>query len=301
MIITGAWVNRLHYLVGLGCSGLIILGCASHSTHTNRPSSVNPSRRIEITLHLADSLWNRRIEPDNALDAISAYEYLASKDSLALPVWTRLVHAYYYYAEYVIQADSLRRDSVLALGYNITRQVIGWAKPYRSVLASSGDSQLAIQGLSADYTGILYWGAASLAQWTSTKGDLVQRGQRPWLFAALQHIHELDSTFYFGGYDRFMGVMLCRDPLADQNARVQARRYFDASIRLAPEYLGTYTLMAHYYSPKLNDYDQFYQLLTKVITATLDVNKPYYPENYFEKQRAEMLLLTAKHEHWFTE
>ena len=98
-----------------------------------------------------------------------------------------------------------------------------------------------------------------------------------------------------------MGALLCRDPLAGQNALVQAGQYFKASIQIAPEYLGTYTLMAHYYSPKLNDYNQFYQLLTKVITATLDVNKPYYPENYFEKQRAETLLLTAKREHWFTE
>ncbi|MCF7796262.1 MAG: TRAP transporter TatT component family protein [Lentisphaeria bacterium] len=254
---------------------------------------------IEISQQLADSLWAGRQDPDNALDALYAYEYLATRDSTALPIWAKLVHVYYFNADYINWQDSTRRDNLFAEGYTMTRQILSQSKTYQSVLATSGDPKLAVQSLGAEYNQVLYWGTACLAKWAATKGEIVQRGQRPWILAVINHIHALDANFYYGAYDRFMGAMLCVDPLAGENAMVQARQHFENAIAAAPDYLGTYTLMAEYYARLTKDENLFYQLLTRVVTSSVDSRSPVGPENFYEKKRAEYLLLQAKQEGWF--
>ncbi|MCF7802142.1 MAG: TRAP transporter TatT component family protein [Candidatus Marinimicrobia bacterium] len=275
------------------------LGCTKPTPSTSDiPQKKN--QLIEISQHLADSLWAGRQDPDNALDALYAYEYLASQDSTALPVWAKLVHAYYFNADFVRWQDSILRDSLFAEGYNMTRQILGQSKTYQSVLSSSGDPKLAVQSLGPEYNQVLYWGTVCLAKWAATKGEIVQRGQRPWIMAVINHINALDANFYYGAYDRFMGAMLCVDPLADENAPLRARQHFEKSIAKAPEYLGTYTLMAQYYARRTKDENLFYQLLTRVVTSVVDERSPIGPENFYEKKRAENLLLQAKQEGWFT-
>lgn len=283
----------LFWVIGL------FLGCTKPTPSSSVPSE-SRSRLIEISLDLADSLWAGRQDPDNALDALYAYEYLASRDSTALPVWANLVHAYYFNADYVQWQNLSRRDSLFAEGYTLTRQILNRSKTYQSVLASSGDPQLAVQSLGPEYNQVLYWGAACLAKWAATKGEIVQRGQRPWILAVINHIHALDANFYHGAYDRFLGAMLCVDPMAGENALMRAREHFEKSIAEAPDYLGTYTLMAEFYARKTNDENLFYQLLTRVVTSRVDERIPFAPENFYEKKRAEYLLLQANREGWFT-
>lgn len=275
------------------------LGCTGASQKPVPLPIKKKSPNIEINLKLADSLWSNRNDPDNALNALYAYEYLAQQDSANLPVWSKLVHATYFYAEYILPQNQSRRDSLFAVGYNITKETLQRSKPYQSVLMTSGDSQLALKSLEFPYIQILYWGTACLAQWSATKGEIVQRGQRNWILAAMNHIHDLDSTFYFGGYDRIMGALLCIDPVAGENALVEAKQCFDRAIAIEPDYLGTYILEARYYAPRVRDEALFTELITTVRKTNLDLKKPYGPENYFEKKRCEYLVKISTEQNWF--
>jgi len=292
-------INNWRVLISIIFSVFIFVNCAGKARKPAPKPIGQISPHFEISLRLADSLWANRTNPDNALDALYAYEYLAQKDSTNLPIWSKLVHAYYFYAEYIQSQNQVRRDSLFGIGYNITREMLKRSKPYQSVMVTAGDPLLALKSLESPYEQILYWGTACLAQWSATKGEIVQRGQRKWIFAALNQIHDLDSTFYFGGYDRFMGALLCVDPAAGQNAPDEARKYFDVAREIAPDYLGTYILEARYYAPLVQDEALFNQLLATVRTAELDLKKPYGPENYFEKRRCEYLELAASEKGWF--
>lgn len=280
---------------------LFLFGCVFNSQKSTPSSSGKNLRQIEINVQLADSLWSKRYEPDNALDALFAYECLASQDSTDLAVWSKLVHAHYYYAEYISQQNLTLRDSLFAAGYNVTKEVLRHSIPYQSVLQTSGDPQLALKSLDLSYTSILYWGTACLAQWSATKGEIIQRSQRGWILAALNHINTLDSTFYFGGYERFMGALLCIDPVAGSDALVEAKKYFDRALAIEPDYLGTYILEARYYAPKVRDKVLFDKLTNTVEQAKVDLGKPFGPENYFEQKRCEILIQTANKDGWFTQ
>lgn len=183
-------------------------------------------------------------------------------------------------------------------GYEASQTVLKQSSEYRNLLFSTGDEKMAVRGLDESSIDALYWGIANYGQWLSTKSSLVRMGQRELFLVTLEHINDLDSTYYFGAYYRFKGALIRRDP-ESENDTTRIKHAFEEAIRIAPEYLGNYTLMAQNYCPLANDKNLFYQLLTKVVTAAPNPDLPYYPENVYEKALAERLMIKAEKENWF--
>ena len=157
---------------------------------------------------------------------------------------------------------------------------------------------MAVRGLDIGAIDALYWGMANYGQWLTTKGELVRIGQRDMIWTTLEHINDLDSNYYYGAYYRYKGALQSRDPKFQADTEI-IREAFEKAIELAPDYLGNYTLMARYYCPLSKDKDLFYQLLTRVVTAQPNQNLPYYPENLYERELAERLMIKAEKENWF--
>lgn len=284
----------MRYIIFSGIIGLIVVGCVPGLTPISEESQ---SREATPTLVFADSLWGLRADLVLAQQALDTYSELARNDSTALETWSRLSHVYYYCANF-LEDTPIRRDSLYLKGSEVSQQFLAQDHDYKQLLFSTGVKNLAIQGLDAQYLDLMYWGMANLGKWLSTKGTLVRLGQRNLMWTTLEHIHDLDSTYYYGAYYRYKGALLSRDP-ETQSDTLAIREAFETAIEIAPDYLGNYTLMAMYYCPLINDQDQFYRLLTTVVTADNPRTLPYYPENLHEKDLAERLMITAENEGWF--
>ncbi len=250
-----------------------------------------------LTVAMADSFWSLRADTAFANRALQAYQKLAEADSTSITVWSKLSQAYHYHGQY-LNTNSALRDSLFMRGYEVSQAILNQNNQYRDLLFSSGDESIAIRGLTRESIDALYWGMANYGQWLSTKGSLVRLGQRDLHWATLEHIRDLDSTYYFGAYYRYKGPLLARDP-ATQRDTLAILQAFQTAIKIAPDYLGNYTLMATYYCPVTQDKDLFYQLLTKVITSPLDQTLSYHPENMYERKLAERLMIKAEKENWF--
>jgi len=280
----------------LGIIGALALlsGCSSLPRYQAHEAAVFRSPQ---TGTLADSLWSQRFDPTAARMALNLYDSLAHLDSSSLQLWAHLSHARYFVANY-LEEDLHLKDSLFLQGYEDLQQIISRNSTYEGLLFSTGDEGKAIQTLGEEYTENLYWGIANYGQWLATKGELIRLGQRRLVLSTLEHVHELDSSFYFGGYDRFLGAVLCRDPLVTGDLSA-AEAAFRRSMQAEPDYLGTYTLMAGFYARRTHNRELYYSLLTKVMTANPEPDRPYYPENLMEKRRAELLLIQAERENWF--
>ncbi len=253
---------------------------------------------LPITMATADSLWKLRVNPDNANQALHYYRSLAEEDTTSFSLWSKLSRAYYFHGQFLTM-ESRQKDSLFMKGYEASQSILNQNGEYRNLLFSTGDESMAVRGLDANSLDALYWGMANYGQWLGTKGALVRLGQRDLIWTTLEHIHDIDSTYYFGAYYRYKGALLARDPnpVTDTTA---IRETFEKAIEISPDYLGNYTLMAMYYCPLAKDKDLFYQLLTTVITAPSNQSLPYYPENHYEKGQAERLMIKAEKENWFT-
>jgi len=264
---------------------------------TDVPGTPDPLKPITINLEYADSLWSLRADSANAQAALEVFQQLAESDSTSIELWAKLSRAYYFSGQYLTHSPQLR-DSLFLQGYETSQTVLKQNSNYRNLLFSTGDESMAVRGLDNNSIEALYWGMANYGQWLSTKSSLVRKGQRELIWATLEHINDLDSTFYYGAYFRYKGVLLCRDPKT-KNDTLGIKIAFDEALRISSDYLGNYTLMAQHYCPLAKDKNLFYSLLTKVVTTTLNPDLPYYPENVCEKALAERLMIKAETENWF--
>jgi hypothetical protein len=271
----------------------ILISCTSTDIPVT-PVSTNP---LEINIENADSLWSLRADKANAQAALVVYQQLAELDSTSIQLWAKLSRAYYFCGQYLTQSPQVQ-DSLFLLGYGVSQTVLKQNSEYRNLLFSTGDESMAVRGLDQTSLEALYWGMANYGQWLATKSNLIRMGQRELIWTTLEHIHDLDSVFYYGAYYRYKGALLGRDPQTE-NDTTGIREAFDEAIRVSPDYLGNYTLMAQHYCPLAQDKNLFYSLLTKVVTTTPDPELPYYPENVYEKTVAERLMIKAEKENWF--
>ena len=272
----------------------ILISCTS----TDIPGTPDNTYQIEPNIENADSLWLLRSDKANAEFALDLFQQLSESDSTSIDIWAKLSRAYYYCGQYLTDSPS-QRDSLFLQGYEVSQTVLKQNSEYRNLLFSTGNESMAVRGLDKNSLEALYWGLANYGQWLATKSNLVRLGQREIIWATLEHIHDLDSTFYYGAYYRYKGALLGRDP-ETENDTTGMRVAFDEAINISPDYLGNYTLKAQFYCPKAQDKDLFYSLLTKVVTTTPNPDLPYYPENVYEKAVAERLMIKAEKENWFS-
>lgn len=272
----------------------LFLGCSS-----NTPSVIDvvPDSVRVFSSEMADEYWSQRADSINARQALRAYSQLSDQNPGSISLWSKLSRSFYYSGQY-LTSDPVKRDSLFMRGYEASQSILNENSQYYNLLFSTGDENMAIMGLDEDYIDVLYWGMANYGQWLSTKGPIVRLGHRDLIWTTLEHVHDLDSSYYFGAYYRYKGALLARDP-ENQGDTLAIREAFDLAIEIAPDYLGNYTLMAMYYCPLIQDKDLFYTLLTRVVTSNLDKSLPYYSENIYEKKIAEGLMIKAEKENWF--
>ncbi len=283
---------RFFYVIGIA---VLLCACAASDIRdlNNRKKSVSNI----VTIAAADSLWSLRADSSNAYRALRAYKQLAKEDSSSIEIWSKLSRAYYFIGQYLTPELQLR-DGLLMAGYETSQTILNLNPKYRNLLFSTGDENIAVRGLELSTIDALYWGMANYGQWLATKGTLVRLGQRELIWTSLEHVNDLDSNYYYGAYYRFKGALLARDPKT-QTDTLAIRRAFETAILISPNYFGNYTLMARHYCPLTGDKELFYRILTKVITSKSNPSLPYYPENVYERDLAERLMIKAENEKWF--
>lgn len=273
---------------------LLLLACSRGRHDVNADID---REEISVSLEGADRFWEGRLDSSMAMHALWSYEDLAKTDTTSIELWAKLSRAYYFRAQF-LETDPIKKDSLFMLGYRTSQATLKRNPDYVSLRFSTGDEKVSIQGLGPEYVDILYWGAANYGRWLETKGPLVRLGQRDLVNTILDHIHDLDSSYYYGAYFRFKGALLARDPDSERDT-LAIRQAFETALDMAPEYLGNYTFMAMYYCPLIRNKDLFYRLLTRVITTPSDKLLSCYPENELEKAQAERLMIQAEKENWF--
>jgi hypothetical protein len=283
----------LHRLVVIGFA-FILLACSGSPPVSSKPGEM---RQPPLSLTVADSLWSLRADSTHSLAALHSYRRLFQQDTASIPLGAKLSRAYYHHGQY-FENDPSQRDSLFMKGYQISQKVFILNADYHELLFSTGDENIAIKALGRTYLDLMYWGMANYGQWLATKGRLIRLGQREIIWTTLEHINDLDSTYYFGAYYRYKGALMSRDP-EFQTQTDEIRACFEMARQISPKYLGNNTLMAGFYCPLTRDKDLFYKLLTEVITASSDPKLPFHPENLCEKKRAERLMIKAEKEKWF--
>jgi hypothetical protein len=114
----------------------------------------------------------------------------------------------------------------------------------------------------------------------------------------MERVAELDSTFYHGGPDLFLGTLYGSRPKLLGGDTTRARQHFEKALRInGGKFLMTYIYYARAYAVQTMDEVMFDELLARVDETPLEVLPRFRLPNAIAKQKAK--LLRERKEDWF--
>ena len=109
--------------------------------------------------------------------------------------------------------------------------------------------------------------------------------------AMMKFVARVDSSFYYGGADVFLGTLAGKRPRMFGGDTDQSKRHFERALRINQgKFLMTYVYYARSYAVQTLDEALFEDLLTKVAQASLDIFPEFRLANAIAKKKAQLLL-----------
>ena len=277
---------RLKYIHLAICCLFIYMSCGylNIKSNTNRMNS-------ESLIKQGKAYWEKRANPKSAKMAALFFEKAFELNPQNIELAVSLSRAYFFQG-YYIEIDPAIRDTLYLKGANAALTGFKNTTYFQSFAdtTSVDNSKLQISAISqapVETIPALYWWAANIGRYLTTKPVLTRIESREIIETAMHRIATLDEDYYYGGPTRFFGTFYSRLPGVPLD---RAKSNFDQSLADSPDYLGTRVLRARYYHTKLGNRDLFEEDLNYVINADPSALPDAMPENLYEQEKARELL-----------
>ncbi len=266
----------------------IIAGCGNRKTNYVKAdaAAVTPEQQLLID---AEAAWAQRDDVAQIQAAIGKWEEYVGIDPNNAGVLAMLARAHY-----MLAAHQTDEETILAT-YDA-----GAAYGERGMAANDAFTACLDGGKTKDYKCLdslgvddmdaTYWVYANLGKWSATKGFTYIVKNKSKLKALADWIQATDANFLYGAGDRLLGTYYAKAPAAFGGDMELSLAHFEASLAIAPNYLGTKVLMAQYYATKSQDRELFQRLCDEVLAADPEVLPEIAPELRLEQTKAQNLL-----------
>ena len=145
----------------------------------------------------------------------------------------------------------------------------------------------ALAAVEKEYINALFWWAANMGRYLSTKSVRMRLDYREMGEAVMHRVLALDPDYFYGGPYRFFGALYARLPGVELS---RSEEYFQKAITAYPDYLGTYVLRAKFLHTKSGDREKFRADLEYVMNADPAQIPDVMQENLVEQKFARQLL-----------
>ncbi len=256
-----------------------------------------------------DMLWQHRAERDKLEGAIAKWEEAVRIKDDDWETYEKLAHACYLLSDGSLifeQGTPAGKAAFLASYekgyYYAQRGMAALSKDFEKRIMAGTKMEHAVKVLGRNAVPLMYWYASNLGKWAKSKGFTTILEYKDRAFEIISRVHELDPNFFYGAADRYFGTYYAVAPSFAGGDDLKAYEHFQASLKAAPNYLGTYVLAAENYAVKgtVEGGEQLFdQFLNAVINAKPCedpeatepcVMKELAPEAQIEKRKAADLL-----------
>ncbi len=266
---------------------LAIIGCRGPAPEIEPVNEKN----LDFLLMQGDKYWETRTEPTSARNAYLFYKQAAKIDTDNQDLMLKYSRACYFLGHY-IETSSTIKDSLFKEGVAAGEKGLYLDKQFNaSYKNSSGDSTtrklLAFSEAPIELVPMIYWWCANQGRFLAYKPAIERIKYQEIVETALHRILALNPNYYYGAANRFFGALSARIPGIELS---RAYDYFQQAIEKYPDYLGTYTLRAEFYSTKAGNRELFRRDLQTVLNADPTVLPDVMQENMMEQEYAKRLL-----------
>lgn len=236
----------------------------------------------------AKKFWSARSEKESLVKALKVYEKLANSNMKSREVFTYLSRGYYFLADaHTEQIDEKKK--IWEIGTSWGEKGLALNPQFAQKVKEGEKLEDHLDLLSKEDAPNMYWTAANLGKWAKNSGIATTLKYKNRIRSLVSKVEDLDKNYFYAAPYRYWGAYYAIAPGFAGGDINKSKKYFDKSIKLAPDYLGTYVLYAELYTTKQDDQDDYVKTLKYVINKKL-TNKDLIPENLVEKKKAKKLL-----------
>ncbi len=238
--------------------------------------------------------WSKRFDKHNLNQALNNFEKAFSADQELPKLMTKveltvyLSRGYYQLGDYHEKDQSLKMQAY-KIGGEWAQRGFALNKYFQTAIGERGHFAPGLKFLEKEYVGCLYWYLANIGKWALNSGVNTSIKYRSLFYDISNRIIELDENYYGGGVYRILGAYYAVLPAYAGGDLDKSWIYFQKSLKIQPNYLGTKVLMAQAFAVFRNDEELFTKIINEVIISDLDKKSDIYPENYLEQQKAIVL------------
>lgn len=267
--------------------GALLTGCSKKPSGTyDVPDAVTDATSDNAE---ADALWEQRSDKASLEQALSLYEAAYQADPRNREVAGRIVRGWYFMGD-VHETDPAAKEAAWDTAISWGKKCLAINDEFTARVNAGESEEEASTSLGADDIPCMYWTATSLGKWARMKGLPTLLKHKATVFVYISKISELQPDYFHGAADRYWGAYYAALPSFAGQDLGRSLEHFDASIAMAPNYLGTRVLKADYWAVRTQNRDAFTTLLNEVISADATVDPTIQAENEAEQAKAQALL-----------
>ena len=285
---------RFKLVVGLMIVAVLSLGLISGCGGDRKTQYVKASGDQAVTpeqqlLLDAEAAWALRGDLAQLKIALARWEEYTAVDPSDGQVLGMLSRGYYLLGNGHL-TDETEMLTAFDAGAAFGERGMATNDAFRACVEEGAKDYKCLEHMTADDIGPTFWVYATVGKWSATKGFTYIVKNKSKLKAIADWVQATDPEYFHGGGDRLLGTYYAKAPAAFGGDLELSKAHFDASLAIAPNYLGTKVLMAQYYATKMQDKDLFKQLCDEVIAADPASIPDLVPEQELEQGNAQRLL-----------
>jgi tetratricopeptide (TPR) repeat protein len=237
-------------------------------------------------------LWQNRDLKEDLESALSKFELAHQGDPNDLETVVFLIQGNFILAD-AHTSDNEAKKKLLEKGKDFGMEGLRTNEEFKKLVDKKGeDVEDAVKVLTEKETAVAYWTAASLGLWAKANGIFSSIKYKDQIVELIRKVEMLDPKYFHGAVPRYWGSYYSAIPSIAGKDLKKSKKYYEESLALAPEYLGTKVLMAEIYAVEKDDKALFKKLLLEVL-ADKSNHPELGPENRIERKKAEKLLEQA--------
>ena len=240
----------------------------------------------------AAEAWAAREDVASLRRALALYEEVVATDPSRREALALLSRGYYLLATGHLE-DEQEKLAAYDKGAAWGERILGLNPEFRKRIEAGDKDYEALDVATKEDVPGIYWAYGNLGKWSVAKGFTTVLKNKSKLKAFIDRVTALDPEFNHGAGDRGLGAYYAKAPSFAGGDLNKSREHFERSLKIAPGYLGTKTLMAEYLAVKSQDRELFERLLNEVIAADPTAIPDVTPIQKIEQRRAKELLAKA--------
>lgn len=305
--------------VALAVLAALVIGCGAsakglESKVERKQVTADQAATHQQLVAAGDAAWELRLDRAQLELAIQKWdEAIKTKDD-DWETYAKLARATYLLADGWLFFE---KDQPNGQAAYLAMHERGYTYAERGMAAQSPDYEKrrmagtkiddAVKVIGRNGVSLVYWYATNLGKWAKEKGFTTVLENKDRIFKLVSRVYEVGPDYFYGAADRYFGAFYAVAPKFAGGDVMKSYEHFQASLKAAPSYLGTYVLIAELYAPledsaagKAPDENAFNANLQIVINAQPCpeggtsmqpcIMKGLEAESAIEKKKAEDLL-----------